>query len=93
MTFLRHLTALLLLCLSSIALAQKVDINSADAATLAAELTGVGPAKAQAIVDHREKNGPFATPEALKDVTGIGDATYEKNKDKITVGNEEEAAE
>lgn len=93
MKLLRSLIAVVLFGLSTLAMAQKVDINSADAATLAAELVGIGPAKAKAIVDYREKNGPFATPESLKDVAGIGEATYEKNKDKISAGQEDEAAE
>ena len=41
------------------ALAGPVNLNSADAATLAKELDGIGPAKAQAIVEYRQKNGPF----------------------------------
>ena len=41
------------------AFAGPVNLNSADAATLAKELDGIGPAKAQAIVEYRQKNGPF----------------------------------
>ncbi len=41
------------------ALAGPVNLNTADAATLARELDGIGPAKAQAIVEYRQKNGPF----------------------------------
>lgn len=59
------------------AFAGPVDINSADAQTIARELNGVGPAKAQAIVDYRESNGPFAAPEDLLDVQGIGPGTLE----------------
>jgi len=52
----------------------KVDVNSADIALLDT-LPGIGPAKAQAIVDFRAQNGPFSSPEALVQVPGIGPAT------------------
>ena len=52
------------------AFAGPVNLNSADAATLARELDGIGPAKAQAIVEFRQKNGPFKTPEDLLKVRG-----------------------
>ena len=45
--------------LAPIAIAGPVDVNTADAKTLAKELDGVGMAKAEAIVSYREKNGPF----------------------------------
>ena len=64
---------------------EMVDINTADAAMLEM-LPGIGATKAAAIVAYRDENGPFATVEALGMVKGIGDATIEKLKDKITVG-------
>jgi competence protein ComEA len=67
--------------------AGKVDINRASASELAAALNGVGEAKAQAIVEHREKNGPFKSADQLADVRGIGLATIEKNRELIQVGN------
>lgn len=63
-----------------------VDINSADAATLARELKGVGPARAEAIVAWREANGPFRAPEDLVLVQGIGERVLEDNRDLLTVG-------
>lgn len=63
----------------------KVNINSADAAVMAERLNGIGEKKAQAIVEHREKNGPFKSVDDLKNVSGIGDATLEKNRDLLTV--------
>jgi competence protein ComEA len=58
-----------------------VNVNSADAATLARELQGIGPAKAEAIVAHRDKHGPFRSAEDLSRVKGIGAKTVERNKD------------
>ena len=63
----------------------KVDINRADAPTLAAALHGVGQAKAEAIVAHREKNGPFRSADQLAEVKGIGLKTVEKNREVIIV--------
>ena len=65
---------------------EKVDINSADAATLDRVLVNVGAAKAQAIVDYRQANGPFRSPEELAQVRGIGLRPVEINRDSITVG-------
>ncbi|HEX4873188.1 MAG TPA: helix-hairpin-helix domain-containing protein [Nevskiaceae bacterium] len=62
-----------------------VDINTADAKTLE-KLAGIGPAKAQAILDYRSKNGPFKSKEDLRKVDGIGEKTYEAIADEITVG-------
>ena len=64
---------------------QVVDINHADADTLAKELNGIGPAKAKAIVEYRNQHGAFKTVEQLSDVSGIGEATIEKNKSKLVV--------
>jgi competence protein ComEA len=75
----------LLGCSSFGALAGPVNINTADAATLAAELTGVGPALAEAIVADRQANGNFASPEALTRVKGIGTRIVELNKGNILV--------
>jgi competence protein ComEA len=63
-----------------------VDINSADAQALAQQLDGVGPAKAQAIVDYRQANGPFKSVDDLEKVKGIGKSTMEKNRSRMAVG-------
>ncbi|MEK1906889.1 MAG: helix-hairpin-helix domain-containing protein [Pseudomonas sp.] len=63
----------------------KVNLNTADAATLESELVGIGKVKAQAIVDHRTANGPFASVDELLEVKGIGAATLEKNRDKLNI--------
>ena len=67
--------------------ADKVNINTADAATLDSVLLNVGPAKAQAIVEYRRENGAFKSAEQLAMVKGIGLKTVEKNRDRITVGS------
>lgn len=64
----------------------KVDINRADAATLASGITGIGPAKAEAIVAWREANGPFRSIDQLAEVRGIGLATVERIRDQVTLG-------
>ncbi|AFI87128.1 competence protein ComEA [Aggregatibacter actinomycetemcomitans] len=61
---------------------KKVDINTADAATLE-NLSGIGEAKAKAIVEYREKNGKFKNLNDLSNVPGIGDATLEKVKSHV----------
>ncbi len=86
---LKALLLSLLLSFSAFA-AGPVDINTADAATLAANLHGVGESKARAIVAHREANGPFKSADQLAAVKGIGLATVEKNRDRIRVGGKTE---
>lgn len=73
--------------LPAIALAADlVNINTADSTTLQT-LNGIGPSKAQAIIDYRTQNGPFQTIEDIQNVSGIGPATYANIKDSITVGD------
>jgi competence protein ComEA len=60
-----------------------VNVNTADVATLAKELDGIGKAKAQAIVEYRQKNGPFHSPEDLLKVEGIGQKVLDANKGNI----------
>jgi competence protein ComEA len=67
------------------AFAGPVNINTADAATLAAELQGIGPALAEAIVRDRTEHGKFETPEALARVKGVGDRIVEMNRANILV--------
>jgi len=74
------------LLLSGVALAGPVDINRADAATLAKELVGIGPARAQAIVDYREKNGPYKSIDDLSKVKGVGAKAIEQNRANIRLG-------
>lgn len=68
---------------SPLVLSAPVDINTASAEQLAAELNGIGPTRAEAIVQYREEHGPFSSVEQLIEVPGIGEATLEKNRDQL----------
>ncbi|OTA21316.1 hypothetical protein Xbed_00545 [Xenorhabdus beddingii] len=61
-----------------------LNINTASAEELAKELNGVGTKKAQAIIEYREKYGPFTAIEQLQEVQGIGPMLIEKNRNKLT---------
>jgi len=84
----KTIKAILTACLLTLSAAvwAGVDINKADAETLAVELKGVGIKKAQAIVAYRNENGVFKTVEDLARVKGISDKTIEKNREKILLG-------
>lgn len=72
--------------LPALADAGPVDINTADAATIARELNGVGESRAKAIVEFREKNGRFASPDDVLKVSGIGPQVLKLNRDNIRTG-------
>lgn len=65
----------------------RLDINKADASTIAAALEGVGMVKAQEIVAYREMFGSFTSLEELLEVKGIGAATVERNRHRIMIVN------
>jgi len=73
----------LALSFSMVSIVQAVNINAADAQSLADGLNGVGIKKAQAIVAWRDANGQFKTASDLTNVKGIGSKTVEKNKADI----------
>ena len=73
------------LATSAFAASERVNINTADAATLDRVLVGIGPSKAEAIVVYRKANGAFRSADQLASVKGIGLATIEKNRDRIVV--------
>jgi len=77
--------AVLIACLPLWAFAGPVDINTADAETISAELKGVGLSKARAIVEYRRKHGPFKSPDDLSLVKGIGERTVEINRANIRI--------
>jgi competence protein ComEA len=61
-----------------------LDLNTASKDDLVA-LSGIGPAKAQAIIDYRSQHGGFKSLDELKDVKGIGARRYEKLKPELTL--------
>jgi len=90
MRYLRQLLLLVFLFMGShFALASAIDINTANAEVLAAELHGVGERKAAEIVRYRELNGGFKSIEELTKVKGIGDIILEKNRGRIVAGGEQ----
>ena len=97
-TFLKaFLAACLLVCAPQLVAAQveseatqqseQLDINKADAATIAAVLDGVGLVKAQEIVAYRDAFGSFRSIEELLEVKGIGATTVERNRHRIVIVN------
>ena len=96
MSMIRTLLALLAVAVSTTVLAQapasggppmQVNINTADAETIASVLNGVGLKKARAIVEHREHHGRFDAATDLTKVKGIGEATVTRNAAKILVSS------
>ncbi len=85
MKFLRQCLVLFLFAVASpmAAFAGPVNINTADAETISAELQGVGMSKAQAIVEYRKNHGPFKSFDDLTLVKGIGARTVEINRANI----------
>jgi competence protein ComEA len=69
-----------------------VDINTADAATIAKELQGIGLSRAQAIVAYREKNGAFRSADDLRKIKGIGAKVLERNRANIKLDTRGESA-
>lgn len=84
----RYLMACALLLLAALVHAgEPVDINTADAETLASAIDGVGLKKARDIVAYRQANGPFASVDELTQVKGIGERTLEMSRENLTVGS------
>lgn len=74
--------------LAPVAIAGPVNVNTADAKTLARELEGVGKAKADAIVAYREKNGPFKSADDLVKVKGLGKKLVDQNRPNMRFESE-----
>jgi len=72
-----------LLCFACSLPAFAVNVNTATASEISKELTGIGPAKAEAIVMYRKEHGSFKSLKELTKVKGIGAATVDKNREKI----------
>ncbi len=86
-----HTTALVVaLAVQSMAFAQsdRVDINTANADQMAEILVGIGPSKAQAIVNYRQEFGAFEDVEELINVRGIGLRTVDQNRDRLSLGEQ-----
>ena len=79
------LVSLIMGLLPVLSWAGPVDINTADAGTLARELNGIGAAKAEAIVAYREQFGPFKSADDLARVQGVGSRILEINRGNILV--------
>ncbi|MCF6324120.1 MAG: helix-hairpin-helix domain-containing protein [Gammaproteobacteria bacterium] len=91
MRYLRQLLLVAFLCLGAqFALAGTIDINSANAEVLAAELHGVGEKKAAEIIKYREANGGFKSIEELINVKGIGGTILDQNRGRIVAGVDDE---
>ena len=80
----KRLALALALALCSAAAFAAINLNTATKEELVA-LPGIGPAKAQAILDYRNTHGQFKSIEELKDVKGIGAKRFEKLKGELTV--------
>ncbi len=83
--FTKLLLALSLLFSSHLALAEVVNINTADVQSLAANIVGVGKKKAQAIVAFREQHGPFKSVDEMTQVKGIGLKLVDRNRENLSV--------
>jgi competence protein ComEA len=79
----RAVQALIVSLIPVFAWAGPVDINKADATTIAKELDGIGKSRAEAIVAYREKNGAFKSVSDLLKVKGIGQKVLEQNRGNI----------
>lgn len=86
-TLRRLLIVFMLLMTCAAGAAEPVNLNAASAEALAAGMVGIGPAKAQAIVDYREAHGPFKTVDDLLQIKGIGAAILDKNRDRVTAAS------
>ena len=70
---------------SAVVALPQVNINEADANTIAEVLVGVGASRATAIVQYREEHGRFTSLEQLLEVNGIGESTLMNNREKILI--------
>jgi competence protein ComEA len=73
------------LTITSLCYAGAVNINTADAQTIASEIKGIGMVKAEAIVAYRTEHGPFTSLDELTNVKGIGVRLIEQNKEKLSL--------
>ena len=86
------IAALIVTLMPALVWAGPVDINTADAATIAKELQGISPNLAQAIVAYREKNSAFRNADELRKIKSIGAKVLEKNRANIKLDGKAEGA-
>jgi competence protein ComEA len=86
----KTLSGLILSLLLALPAWAMVDVNTATQSELES-LKGIGPTKAQAIIEYRKQNGPFKRLEDLENVKGIGKATVDKLRGQLTVGGDRKA--
>jgi len=85
--YMKRILSSIALFLAGIGLAMAaVNLNTASVDELNA-VKGIGPSKAKAIVEHREKNGPFKSVDDLKAVKGFGDKSVDKLRGELSVGD------
>lgn len=82
----RVFIAALFAIVSTLTVAEPLDVNTANADQLSQVMVGVGKVKAAAIIQDREQNGRFNSIDDLTRVKGVKSSTIDKNRDKITVG-------
>lgn len=86
MTSLKGWLSILLLLFAGFAFAgETVNINVANAESLALAIKGVGQKRAEAIIEYREQFGPFRSVDELTQVQGIGDKLLEGSRHNLTV--------
>ncbi len=86
------LIAVLLAASATASWCAPVNLNSADAATLAQQLKGIGAVKAQAIVDYRQKHGAYRSVDELAQVKGISQKLIDRNRADLRIDRAPTAA-
>lgn len=89
----QYLSIALLMIAASVAHAEPVNVNTASAEVIAKSLKGIGPSKAQAIIDYRSKHGAFKSADELVNVKGIGAKTLAAIRDDVRLNNTSKAGE
>jgi competence protein ComEA len=88
--FMKKLFSFLILMLFSLSVLAAVNVNTATKEELQT-LSGIGPEKAQAIIDYRTEHGPFKSVDDLTKVKGLGEKTVEKLRPDVTISSKGKA--
>ncbi|MDR1528959.1 MAG: helix-hairpin-helix domain-containing protein [Burkholderiales bacterium] len=86
----KKLFSFLILMLFSLSVLAAVNVNTATKEELQT-LSGIGPEKAQAIIDYRTEHGPFKSVDDLTKVKGLGEKTVEKLRPDVTISSKGKA--